>query len=170
MPLTIPAAKEILRSTSLFAPLSEAELEALAGRAVSKAFAPGELMFSAGDECAGLFIVMSGSIRVFKVSPAGREQVLAVEGPGSSVAELPVFDGGSYPASATAVRQSELLFVSRQDLRSLCLEKPEVSLKLLQIMGARLRRLVGIIEEISFATVRHRLTQLSQLSPISGKD
>ena len=114
-------------------------------------------MFSEGDDCAGLFIVMSGSIRIFKISPAGREHVLAVEGPGSSVAELPVFDGGSYPASAAAVRQSELLFVSRQDLRSLCLEKPEISLKLLQIVGARLRRLVGIIEELSFTTVRHRL-------------
>ena len=77
--------------------------------------------------------------------------------PGSSVAELPVFDGGSYPASASAVENTEALFVSRADLRAICLEKPEVSLKMLQVVGARLRRLVGIIEELSFTTVRHRL-------------
>ena len=83
--------------------------------------------------------------------------MLAVEGPGSSIAELPVFDGGTYPASASTMQDSEIVFVSRQDLRLLCLEKPEVSLKMLQVVGARLRRLVGIIEELSFTTVRHRL-------------
>jgi CRP/FNR family transcriptional regulator len=68
-----------------------------------------------------------------------------------------VFDGGGYPASASAVERTEVLFVSRGDLRAICLEKPEVSLKMLQVVGARLRRLVGIIEELSFTTVRHRL-------------
>jgi len=96
-------------------------------------------------------------VRIFKISPGGREQVLALEGPGSSVAELPVFDGGPYPASGAAAEPSELLFISRQDFRALCLEYPEVSLKILQVVGARLRRLVGIIEELSFTTVRHRL-------------
>src|SRR5437763_482013 len=46
---------------------------------------------------------------------------------------------------------------TRHDLRAICLEKPEVSLKMLAVIGARLRRLVGIIEELSFTTVRHRL-------------
>ena len=114
-------------------------------------------MFSEGEPCKGLYIVVSGRVRIFKSSNNGREQVLSVEGPGASVAELPVFDGGSYPASASALEKTEVLFVSRTDLRAICLEKPEVSLKLLQVVGARLRRLVGIIEELSFATVRHRL-------------
>jgi CRP/FNR family transcriptional regulator, cyclic AMP receptor protein len=104
--------------------------------------------------------VVSGRVRIYKTSPNGREQVLAVEGPGASVAELPVFDGGSYPASASTLEKTEMLFVSRADLRAICLEKPEVSLKLLEVVGARLRRLVGIIEELSFTTVRHRLISL----------
>ena len=114
-------------------------------------------MFSEGEPCQGMYIVVSGRVRIFKTSANGREQVLAMEGPGASVAELPVFDGGSYPASASALEKTEVLFVSRADLRAICLEKPEVSLKLLQVVGARLRRLVGIIEELSFTTVRHRL-------------
>jgi CRP/FNR family cyclic AMP-dependent transcriptional regulator len=149
--------KEILRATQLFAALSEAELDLLAARAGIRPHAAGEMLFSEGDPCSGLYIVVTGRIRIFKMSPNGREQVLAVEGPGSSIAELPVFDGGTYPASASALHASETLFVSRQDLRALCLEKPEVSLKLLQVVGGRLRRLVGIIEELSFTTVRHRL-------------
>ena len=82
---------------------------------------------------------------------------MPIEGPGASVAELPVFDGGTYPASASAMEGTEALFVSRADLRAICLERPEVSLKMLQVVGKRLRRLVGIIEELSFTTVRHRL-------------
>jgi CRP/FNR family transcriptional regulator len=96
-------------------------------------------------------------VRIFKTSVNGREQVLNIDGPGSSVAELPVFDGGNYPASVAAVDEATLLFVSKQDFQSLCLTHPEVALKVLRVVGARLRRLVGIIEELSFTTVRHRL-------------
>jgi CRP/FNR family cyclic AMP-dependent transcriptional regulator len=146
-----------LGAVSLFSGLSPEELRLLAVRAVRRHFALGELLFSEGDACRGLHIIASGKLRIFKSSPSGREQVLAVEGPGGSVAELPVFDGGPYPASVSAVEDSEILFISRDDLRRFCLEHPEVALKLLAVVGARLRRLVGIIEELSFATVRQRL-------------
>lgn len=149
--------KQILKATPLFAILDDTELTSLAARCGIRSYQSGEVLFSEGEPCQGLFIVVTGRVRIFKTSSNGREHVLTVEGPGASVAELPVFDGGSYPASASAIEKSDALFVSRSDLRALCLEKPEVSLKLLQVVGARLRRLVGIIEELSFTTVRHRL-------------
>ena len=149
--------KQILKATPLFAALDESEISSLAARCGIRPYASGEVLFTEGEPCKGLYIVVSGRVRIFKTSLNGREQVLAVEGPGASVAELPVFDGGNYPASGSALEKTEVLFVSRADLRAICLEKPEVSLKILQVVGARLRRLVGIIEELSFTTVRHRL-------------
>ena len=146
-----------LKAVALFAPLTDSERQFLAARSSLKTYSSGQLLFSEGDACAGLFVVASGRVRIFKTSANGREHVLAIEGPGSSIAELPVFDGGNYPASAAALDPSELVFVSRQDFRAMCLEHPEVALKVLQVVGARLRRLVGIIEELSFTTVRHRL-------------
>jgi CRP-like cAMP-binding protein len=158
-----------LGAVSLFSELSPDELRLLAVRAVRKRFAEGELLFSEGDACRGLHIVASGKLRIFKSSPSGREQVLAVEGPGGSVAELPVFDGGPYPASVSAVEDSQILFISRDDFRRFCLEHPEVALKMLAVVGARLRRLVGIIEELSFATVRQRLVSaLVRLAQTEG--
>lgn len=148
---------EVLRKVAIFADLSEPELQFLAERAVPRDYEPGELVFSEGQPCQGLFVVETGALRIFKSSPSGREQVLSVEGPGASVAELPVFDGGNYPASTSAVTQSHVLFVSKQDFYSLCLVHPKVALKVLKVVGARLRRLVGIIEELSFTTVRARL-------------
>jgi CRP/FNR family transcriptional regulator len=148
---------DVLKKTALFSALSDAELRSLATRTLIRSYAPGELLFSEGPSCEGLYIVSKGRVRIFKTSPAGRERVLAIEGPGSSIAELPVFDGGPYPASVTAVEPSELLFIARKDFRALCTEYPEIALKVLEVAGARLRRLVGIIEELSFTTVRHRL-------------
>ena len=91
----------------------------------------GTILFGEGDPCAGLFLVASGKIRIFKLSPTGREQVLSVEGPGSSFAELPVFDGGNYPASASALEDAEVLFISRKDFQNFCREHPDVALKVI---------------------------------------
>ncbi len=164
----------ILRKTPLFASLTDKEMEALAGRVNNRRFERGALLFSEGDPCTGLFLVASGKIRIFKLSPTGREQVLAVEGPGSSFAELPVFDGGNYPASASALEDAEVLFISRKDFQNFCREHPEVALKVLAVVGSRLRRLVGIIEDLSFTTVRHRLIavllRLVQASGTASKE
>lgn len=103
-------------------------------------------------------------------SISGREQVLAVNTPGESVAELPVFDGGPFPASAVAIEETEIVFISRRDFQAYCMEHPEVALKVLQVVGARLRRLVGIIEELSFTTIRQRLiSALLKLAETDGK-
>jgi CRP/FNR family transcriptional regulator, cyclic AMP receptor protein len=157
MPIAGSNLVRVLKGSPLFAALSDSEMEALSARTASRSYSSGELLFSEGERCAGLYIIVSGRVRIFKVSASGREHVLAIEGPGSSIAELPVFDGGTYPASAAAVEASELLFISRPDFRTICLQHPEIALKVLQVVGGRLRRLVGIIEELSFTTVRHRL-------------
>jgi CRP/FNR family transcriptional regulator len=115
-------------------------------------------------------VVERGHIRIFKSSASGREQVLSIDGPGNSVAEVPVFDGGNYPASGSAVDHATLLLIRKQDFQALCLEHPQVALKVLRVVGTRLRRLVGIIEELSFTTVRHRLASfLLRLAQREGK-
>lgn len=161
---------ESLRKVPLFADLTESELGFLANRALSKELRAGEMIFSEGDPCEGLYIVQSGNVKIFNISSGGREQVLHIEKAGNSLAELPVFDGGNYPASTAAVDNCTLLFISKKDFRALCLERPEVSLKLLKVVSSRLRQLVSIIEELSFTTVRNRLASwLLQESQKKGR-
>ena len=150
----------ILSQVPIFSGLSEAELGWLVQYVTPRHYTPGESVFCEGEPCTGLYVVEHGHVRVFKTSAAGREQVLTIDGPGSSVAEIPVFDGGAYPASGTAIDEATLLFIGKQDFQALCLTYPQVALKVLRVVGARLRRLVGIIEELSFTTVRHRLVSL----------
>ena len=151
------SAAAVLTKAQIFSGLAQNELAFLAQRAVRRRYASGEAVFGEAESCGGLYVVESGHVRIFKSSPGGREHVLSIEGPGCSVAELPVFDGGSYPASVSAIDDATLLFVSKDDFQALCLAHPQVALKVLRVVGARLRRLVGIIEELSFTTVRHRL-------------
>ncbi len=159
-----------LGKAALFSSLTPTELQTLAARTVRKSFSAGELLFSEGEPCTGLHIIARGKIRIFKTSMNGREQVLAEIVPGESVAELPVFDGGPFPASAVAISDTEVAFVSRRDFQAYCMEHPEVALKVLQVVGARLRRLVGIIEELSFTTIRQRLISvLLKLAQSDGK-
>jgi CRP-like cAMP-binding protein len=171
----MPEAKEkishaaSLAKAPIFTDLTEMELGFLARRAVSRRYGSGELIFSEGEPCPGLYVIESGFVKIFKSSASGREQVLAIDGPGHSIAELPVFDGGAYPASAQAVQDVTLLFVSKQDFQSLCVEHPKVALKVLRVVGRRLRGLVSIIEELSFTTVRSRLASLLLRLARSGK-
>jgi len=147
----------VLGKTALLSGLSQPELQTLASRTVRKLFSAGELLFSEGEPCHGLHIIARGKVRIFKTSVSGREQVLAVNTLGESVAEVPVFDGGPFPASAVAIEDAEIAYISRRDFQAYCMEHPEVALKVLQVVGTRLRRLVGIIEELSFTTIRQRL-------------
>jgi CRP-like cAMP-binding protein len=160
----------VLKNTRLLSILSHPELQMLAQRTVRKLFSAGELLFSEGEPCHGLNIVSKGKVRIFKISVGGREQVLAMEFPGDTVTEIPVFDGGPYPVSAVAVEDTEIAFISRHDFQSFCMEHPEVALKVLTVVGKRLRHLVAIIEELSFTTIRQRLVStLVRLAQNEGK-
>ncbi|HXR38810.1 MAG TPA: Crp/Fnr family transcriptional regulator [Terracidiphilus sp.] len=161
----------VLQSTALLKSLSPEELRTLAVRTVRKQFLNGELLFSEGERCHGLHIIAHGRVWIFKTSAGGREQVLAVNEPGESVAELPVFDGGVYPASAIAIEDTRIAFISQRDFQGFCLGHPQVALKMLAVVGARLRRLVGIIEELSFTTIRQRLVAaLIKLAQSEGRE
>ena len=113
MPDTKSGRASVLARVPIFSDLSETELKFVSDRAVTRRYTAGELIFSEGDPCPGLYVIESGNVRIFTTSAGGREQVLTVEHAGNSVAELPVFDGGNYPASATAATDSSLLFISR---------------------------------------------------------
>ncbi len=153
------AKSDALRRVPLFAGLSESEIKALAGRALPRQYKPGEVLFSEGDGCHGIFLLARGRVRIFKTAPSGRQIMLAIESAPSSVAEVPLFDGGPYPATVSAVEDVTAYLISQQDFRKFCLEHPEVALKVLALVGGRLRQLVSVVEAVTFGSVRQRLAR-----------
>ena len=150
----------LLAKIPLFASLTESELQALAQRAVERRFAPDEMLFWEGEPCDGIFLILEGSVKIFKTSIGGREMMLALEPAPSTVAELPLFDGGPYPASVRAVEPVVSLFIGKSDFQQVCRQYPDVGLKVLAVVGRRLRHLVSVVESMTFGSVTERLARL----------
>lgn len=149
---------EILARCPLFAELDLHDLDALAAVATRHRFHASQSLFLEGDPPAGMHIVVHGRVEIAILSPeTGREVVLSVEHPFNAVAELPTLDGDSYPANARAGEATETLFLDQEGFLRVLRERPDVSLHLLRTLGGRLRRLVELIERLSFQEVIHRL-------------
>lgn len=152
-----PELVKTLRRVPLFTDLSEQEITLIAENVSALRFEQGATIFSEGDPCHELLIVEEGTVKIVKSAPNGRQQLIGVERRGSTLAEVPVFDGGRYPASAEADSAVVLLRLPADKFRNICLLNPELSLKVFKVLGHRLRHLVRLVEDLSFSTVRARL-------------
>lgn len=149
-----------LKRTALFGELNENELRALADRAVEQRLARGEVLFIAGEEARGLYVIVEGAVRAFRESIDGREQVIHVERAGATIAEVPMFDDGAYPSTVAAEEDSVILFIAKQDVRNLCLSHPIIALAALKLLAARLRGCAELVEALSLHEVDQRLARL----------
>ena len=152
--------RETFAANPLFAALTPEEREQLGSLATAHHFEPGATLAYEGDPCAGLWLIGAGAVKITKMTPAGREIMLAVEQAPSSVAEVPLFDGGSYPANVTAIRETLAFLLHKESFRRFCEQHPAVPLKVLAVVGRRLRTLVQLVEAVSFGSVRQRLARV----------
>jgi CRP/FNR family transcriptional regulator, dissimilatory nitrate respiration regulator len=147
----------ILRTTSLFESLDERHLAELVARARRRRFDADQTVFHQGDRADGLHVVLRGRVKVFKTSPKGREQTLMIMGSGEPIGEVAVLSGENYPASAETLEPTETLYVPRQAFLDLVGREPEVAMRLLSALSARLRSFASLIEDLSLKDVSQRL-------------
>ena len=150
---------ETLRRVPFFAVLPPEELRALAAHCVVRRLAREEILFAEGDPCQGLYVVQDGAVKLFKMADTGREQVLVIERAGSTVGELPLFDGGTFPASASAIEDSVLLFLPKREFLDLCRHNSEVTFAVIRTLAWRFRYMTSLVEELSLKEVSHRLAR-----------
>lgn len=148
----------LLHEMPLFARFGDAPLARLAERSIGRTYPAGHVLFTTGEQCRGLYIVETGRVRIYRTSPSGREQVLHTEGPGHPVAELPLFNGGAYPASAVTEVESRIVFVPRAEFEALYHDSPAVADAIIRELGGRLRHLVQLTETLAFRDVAARLS------------
>lgn len=152
--------RETFEKTPLFGALTLEERQQIAALAVEKNYQAGETLFREGAHCEGLYVIGAGMVKISKTSPSGREIMLAFESAPSSVAEIPLFDNGDYPATVSAMKDTVAFLVRREDFRRFCREHPEVPMKVLAVVGKRFRQLVHLIESLTFGSVRQRLARI----------
>ena len=142
--------------------LPAAEQSTLLGRARLRTVRRGQIIFEEGAPALGLWIVLAGRVKLVKLSPRGREQVLHTEGAGATLGEAPVFDGGGYVATAVAAEDARLLFVPREALLALCRRRPEVALDVIAVLARRVRGFAALIEDLALRDVTARLARWIQ--------
>ena len=156
----VEATARLLGRLAIFSELDAAVIRQLAERCVARDYAARKVLFASGDECRGLYVIETGRVRIFRTSPDGKEQVLHIEGPGRPVAELPLFDGGTYPASAMTTEPSRLIFLARTAFETMYRTHPDVAHAVIRGLGKRLRHLVHVTETLAFHDVAARLAML----------
>lgn len=122
--------------------------------------AKGQLLFSEGEPAEAMYGVLAGQVKIFKLSPDGREQVLLIAGPGDSFNEVPIFDGGPNPANAQALEPTLAWGIRRTELQQLIAEHPAIATGFLKAFAARLRHLTRKVEDLSFRSVTSRVAKL----------
>ncbi len=157
--LTMSPLADFLGSLPYFKVLGPDEIERIANETLERSFARGEVLFLEGEPCLGLYVVKSGSVRIFKSSPGGREQVLLITRQGDSFNDVPVFDGGPNPASASALETSTVYIVPRETMLSLVADCPAAR-AIIELFAKRLRHLTTIVEDLSFRSVVSRLAKM----------
>jgi CRP/FNR family transcriptional regulator len=144
----------------IFSEIDSGAVQQLAERCIARDFGAGHVLFTTGEACRGLYVVETGRVRIYRTSPEGKEQVLHIEGPGQPVAELPLFDGAPYPASAVTIEPSRLVFLPRGDFEAVYRAHPDVAHAIIRGLAKRLRHLVHVTETLAFRDVAARLAML----------
>jgi CRP-like cAMP-binding protein len=145
--------------------LSAGETQILVKHAFQRRFEDGEIIFDEGDEGVDLYVIQSGQVQVSRRG-SGRERVVAKLAPGEFFGEMSVVLGESRTARAVAVGPTELLELDGETLEAMCIERPEIAIRMIQRLAIRLisaeRRLSALgLDELVGPLVRH-LTSLSE--------
>jgi CRP/FNR family transcriptional regulator len=151
---------EVLRENPYFRGLDDFILQELAEDTVLREYQRGEVLFWQDEPSAGLYIIRRGSVKLFKVSPKGREHIINVFEEGTSFNEVPVFDHSMNPVNVAALEDCQIWIVGASTIRRLSLEYPKMAQAVILNLCANLRMLVEKLEELSFCQVTNRLARL----------
>lgn len=149
--------KHLISTIPLFRDLPEDQRADLAEIVQDTTSERGRIIFSEGDKGSGFYVIVSGRVKIYKLSTEGREQTLHIFETGEMFGEVPVFSGQNFPANAEAMEKSRLFYISRDAFIALIKKNPAIALNMLAILSMRLRRFTMLIEDLSLKEVPGRL-------------
>jgi len=151
--------EKYLKKTNLFGCLDGYQITRLAGAIIVKRYRKDELIFSEGDPALGFYIIAEGKVKIYKLSTQGKEYIMHIASSGQAIAEVTVFSGKDYPASAQALTNSLLLFLPKSAFLDIVRQYPEIALRMLGALSERQRRFADMIEDLSLRDVSSRLSK-----------
>ncbi len=150
----------ILKQSPIFSALHESELLELSHLAFERKFVADETIFWEGDPSDWFYIISEGKVKVTKLASTGKEIILSFFGPGEMFGEVAVFEDKTYPASAKAISETQLLGIKKADLLNFLIKYPQVSLRIIGILSGRLRDAQSRLRDLAGERVEQRLARM----------
>lgn len=158
-----------LRQSRMFSSLSPADLAVVAEGCSLRSLQRGEMLFREGEKSEGFYVMQTGAVSIYKVTPDGREQIICVFRPPESFAEVTLATVDNYPANGMALEPSQVIVVNKARFRDLIRRQPELSLHMLGSMSLHLKHLVQSLQDIKGRQIEHRLSEwLMRQSPAAS--
>ncbi len=148
-----------MRKAPLFSPLDDQEAETLISTMSASRLERGDVLFHEGDQGDRLYVIAEGKIKLGRTSTDGRENLLAILGPGEMFGELSLFDPGPRTATATAVAETQLVSMGQDQLRDVLHQRPNVALTMLTALARRLRKTNDVLADLVFTDVPGRVAK-----------
>jgi CRP-like cAMP-binding protein len=148
-----------LKHAMLFSGLDKKARESIARLAVDRKVPAGQTVVRDGDPADGFYVVLDGKVKVYKLAPDGRQQILHVFGPGQAFAEAAMFAGETFPAFAEALAESRLAFFPRERFLKGLGENPALAFGLIASLARLCRQLTGLVEQIALTDAAGRLAR-----------
>lgn len=152
-----PDLRESLRSIPLFSELDPAQLDEISSISSIVHSSKHAVLFREGDRYRGFYIVLSGIVKVFKVSQSGKESVVHIVKPFTVFADIPLFEGNDYPVAAECLEDCEMIFVPKEKFLLLMRRDPDLSLRMLAGFAKRMKSLIEKLDNLSNKEVSSRL-------------
>ncbi len=156
---TLQQRVEVLKANPYFSTLTESALRELAEETQYRYYARDEIIFLEGENCAGLFILAEGAVKLSKISPQGREMIFRTLSKGATFNEVPVFDEGPHAVNATALEDCSLWVVSPIAIRKMLDRYPQMGKTVILNLARNLRMFVELVNNLSFYQVTQRLAR-----------
>ncbi len=159
----------VLSLVPLFNGLTGAQLIELSKIIVDKELDRGHTIFLEGDRALGFYMIISGRVKIFKVSPEGREQIIHIYGSNDIFGEVPMFAGGNFPANAITLEKTRVFFFPRDAFINLIKNDSSLAMNMLAELSRKLRQLTHLIEGLSLKEVPGRLATYLLLLSNNGE-
>ena len=148
---------EHLRKVPIFSDLSDSDLKKISEKMISRLYEKGKMILLEQSQGETFFIIISGVVKVTRLSDDGREVILAILGESDFFGEMSLLDGEGRSANIVANEQSEVVTLSRSDFLD-CLQKyPKIAIALLEELAVRLRKSDQHIESLSLSDSEQRI-------------
>ncbi|WGF86601.1 Crp/Fnr family transcriptional regulator [Marinivivus vitaminiproducens] len=155
----LSSARQALADSDLFKVLTPAQSERLLARGIAATYPARRLIFQKNDAGDSLLVVLSGRIKISNFAMDGRERVLNFMSAGDILGEIAVLDGGARTANATALEATDVLVLRRRDLLPLLREQPDIAIRLIEVLCAKLRVTTELMEDNQFLSMEMRLAK-----------